>query len=168
MKFEEVLKAMKAGKKAKLPSWGGYWCWDSDKQTIMIHCRQEDVDNGQKSPLDIRETQRVEYTLANIISDDWVIADESNTPLLGGVATFGFGEAIKYLKRGLKVARKGWNGKGIYLEMQVPDEHSKMILPYIYIVTSSLISDNPDAPRGVVPWLSSQTDMLSEDWIIVK
>ena len=168
MKFEEVLKAMKAGKKAKLPSWGGYWCWDSDKQTIMIHCRQEDVDNGQKSPLDIRETQRVEYTLANIISDDWVIADESNTPLLGGVATFGFGEAIKYLKRGLKVARKGWNGKGIYLEMQVPDEHSKMTLPYIYIVTSSLISDNPDAPRGVVPWLSSQTDMLSEDWIIVK
>ena len=168
MKFEEVLKAMKAGKKAKLPSWGGYWCWDSDKQTIMMHCRQEDVDNGQKSPLDIRETQRVEYTLANIISDDWVIADEGNTPLLGGVATFGFGEAIKYLKRGLKVARKGWNGKGIYLEMQVPDEHSKMTLPYVYIVTSSLISDNPDAPRGVVPWLPSQTDMLSEDWIIVK
>ncbi len=78
-----------------------------------------------------------------------------------------FGKAIEALKRGEKVARKGWNGKGIYLELQKPDEHSKMSLPYIYIVTNSLVSDNPDAPRGIVPWLASQTDILCEDWIIV-
>lgn len=81
--------------------------------------------------------------------------------------TYDFGMAIKLLKKGCKVARKGWNGKGIYLELQRPDEHSKMTLPYIYIVTTKLVTDNPDAPKGVVPWLASQTDMLAEDWVKV-
>lgn len=161
MNFRDALKAMKAGSKVKLPSWGGYWYWDDEKQSIVMHTK-----DGEK--LDIRETERVEYTLGNILSDEWVIADESNTPILGGVATFSFGEAIKYLKRGLKVKRLGWNGKGIYLEMQQPDEHSKMTLPYVYIVTDNLITDNPHAPKGVVPWLASQTDMLAEDWIFAE
>ena len=78
-----------------------------------------------------------------------------------------FGEALQALKAGKKAARKGWNGKGIYIEMQFPDEHSKMTLPYIYIVTNGLVTDNSYAPKGVVPWLASQTDMLAEDWIIV-
>lgn len=166
MRFCEAFELMKQGVPVKLPSWGGYWCWDNDKQTIMMHCRPQDSDT-QGTILDIRETQRVEYTLSNILSDEWIVAHVKNCPVLGGEATFNFGEAIKYLKRGLKVARKGWNGKGIYLEMQKPDEHSKMTLPYVYIVTNNLISDNPDAPRGVVPWLASQTDMLAEDWVFV-
>ena len=68
-----------------------------------------------------------------------------------------FGEAIAALKDGKKVARHGWNGKNMYLELQVPDGHSKMSLPYIYMYT---------ADQNLVPWLASQTDMLSEDWII--
>lgn len=79
-----------------------------------------------------------------------------------------FGSAIQLLKKGAKLQRKGWNGKGIYIEMQKPDEHSKMTLPYIYIVTNGLVTNNPDAPKGVVPWLASQTDMLAEDWKIVE
>lgn len=79
-----------------------------------------------------------------------------------------FGLAIEAMKKGLKVARHGWNGKGIYLELQVPDEHSKMTLPYIYIVTTGLITLNPHAPKGCVPWLASQTDMLADDWYIVE
>lgn len=79
-----------------------------------------------------------------------------------------FGLAIEAVKKGKKIARHGWNGKGIYLELQVPDEHSKMTLPYIYIVTSGLITDNPHAPKGVCPWLASQTDMLADDWYIVE
>ena len=163
MRFNEALTLMKQGKRAKLPSWGGYWAWDEEKQTILMHCRPGNSDTG-KEVLDIRETQQVEYTMMNICSDEWVVADETNTPILGGVATFNFGEAIKYLKRGLRVARQGWNGKGIYLEIQRPDEHSKMTLPYIYIVTNGLVTDNPKAPKGIVPWLASQTDMLAEDW----
>ena len=39
-----------------------------------------------------------------------------------------FGDAIHFLKAGKRVARHGWNGKGMWLEMQRPDEHSKMTL----------------------------------------
>lgn len=78
-----------------------------------------------------------------------------------------FGKAIETLKMGARVARKGWNGKGIFLELQVPDEHSKMSSPYIYIDTTGLQTDNPDAPKSLVPWLASQTDMLAEDWVLV-
>lgn len=69
-----------------------------------------------------------------------------------------FGHAILALKNGHKVARSGWNGKNMYLELQVPDAHSKMTLPYIYMKT---VQDD------LVPWLASQTDMLADDWSIV-
>ena len=79
-----------------------------------------------------------------------------------------FGLALEAAKMGKKIARHGWNGKGIYLEVQVPNEHSKMTLPSIYIVTNGLITDNPLAPKGCVPWLASQTDMLSDDWYVIE
>ena len=73
--------------------------------------------------------------------------------------TINFGQAIEALKQGKKVARAGWNGKGMHLELQRPDAHSKMTLPYIYMYTAQ--GDN-------VPWLASQTDMFSEDWVTVE
>ena len=69
-----------------------------------------------------------------------------------------FGAAIEELKAGGKVARQGWNGKGMWLELLVPDAHSKMTRPYIFI--------NP-GPDWVVPWVASQADILGEDWVIV-
>ena len=66
-----------------------------------------------------------------------------------------FGEAIRVLKRGNRVTRSGWNGKGMWLSLQVPDAHSKMSLPYIYMFT---------ADGHLVPWLASQTDVLADDW----
>ena len=76
-----------------------------------------------------------------------------------------FGQALAALKAGKQVARKGWNGRGIFIELQRPDANSKMTHPYIFIDTTGLQSTNPDAPRDRVPWLASQTDMLSEDWV---
>ncbi len=66
-----------------------------------------------------------------------------------------FGEAPEALKAGKKVGRAGWNGKGMWLELQRPDEHSKMKQSYIFIV-----------PVGgeLVPWVASQPDLLEEDW----
>lgn len=78
-----------------------------------------------------------------------------------------FGQAIETLKSGGKVCRAGWNGKGIFIELQVPDANSKMTSPYIFIDTTGLQTDNTDAPKSRVPWLASQTDMLSDDWQIV-
>jgi len=74
------------------------------------------------------------------------------------------GQAVHELKAGRKVARTGWNGKGIYIKMQSPDSNSFMTQSYIYIDTTGLESDNPDVVRGRVPWLASQTDLLATDW----
>jgi len=70
-----------------------------------------------------------------------------------------FGQAIQALKNGSKVSRNGWNGKNMWLALQVPDANSKMSLPYIYMFT---------ADAKLVPWLASQTDVLAEDWGIVE
>ena len=75
-----------------------------------------------------------------------------------------FGLAIEALKKGLRVARAGWNGKGMWLEMQRPGEHSKMTLPYLYL---NYPNDSVNTPGARVPWLASQTDMLAEDWTLV-
>lgn len=85
-----------------------------------------------------------------------------------------FGWALKLLKLGKPVRRKGWNGKGLWLKLQVPDEHSKMTLPYVYmeyprwsqnVATGEVIAGSYLYPEGCrVPWLASVTDMLAEDW----
>lgn len=73
------------------------------------------------------------------------------------VGTLGW--AIDAMKGGEHVTRLNWNGKGQYLSLQVPDEISKMSLPYIFITTV----------QGYrVPWLASQTDMLADDWVLVE
>jgi len=68
---------------------------------------------------------------------------------------FAIGQAVKEMQLGERVRRAGWNGKGMYLELQVPDEHSKMTLPYVYMRT---------VQGDLVPWLCSQTDLLAIDW----
>jgi hypothetical protein len=69
-----------------------------------------------------------------------------------------FGKALELLKAGKRVYRDGWNGIGQWLELQVPDAHSKMSLPYIFIHT---------AQGDLVPWFASTTDVLAEDWILL-
>jgi Protein of unknown function (DUF2829) len=81
-----------------------------------------------------------------------------------------FSEALIALKNGQKVAREGWNGKGLSVELQIPDENSKMTLPYIFInYPATPASDT--APinhiNARVPWLASQTDILTDDWQIL-
>ena len=161
MLFGEVFKAMKNGSKAKLPSWGGYWYWDDEKHTIMMHTK-----DGKE--MDIRETEVVEYTTGNILSDEWIIADETNCPELGGEAIFSFGEAIKYLKRGMKVKRKGWNGKNQYIQLATGISY-KDADGVIVNCNHDSIGNKAIAFVGTsgvqMGWLASQADMLAEDWI---
>lgn len=70
----------------------------------------------------------------------------------------GIGGCVARLNAGCRMARRGWNGKGMYLELQIPDANSKMTLPYVYMKT---------ADGNFVPWLCSQTDLLAEDWVLV-
>lgn len=75
-----------------------------------------------------------------------------------------FGSALNALKQHMKVARSGWNGKGMWLELQEPDAHSKMTLPYIYL---NYPADAQNTPGARVPWLASQTDLLAADWELI-
>ena len=79
-----------------------------------------------------------------------------------------FGAALELLKQGERMRRRGWNGRGIFIELQRPDEHSKMTHPYIFIDSTGLQTNNPDSPKNRVPWLASQTDMLAEDWEVAN
>ena len=77
-----------------------------------------------------------------------------------------FQYALTALKEGLAVRRSGWNGKDMGLKLQTPGANSKMSLPYIYI---EYPVGHPVYPEGArCPWLASQTDLLSDDWEIVR
>jgi len=66
-----------------------------------------------------------------------------------------FSMALLKLKEGKKMSRSGWNAPAQYIQMQVPDECSKMNLPYLFVDTAN---------GDMVPWLASQMDLLAEDW----
>ncbi len=83
------------------------------------------------------------------------VGTDNNNP---NVFSNDFSDALLLLKSGHRVAREGWNGKGMWIQAQYPDAHSKMTLPYIYMKT---------VQGDLVPWLASQTDILSSDWAAV-
>lgn len=89
-----------------------------------------------------------------------------------------FGQALMLLKAGKKVAREGWNGKGMWLALSpgtrgLPPERfwakpnsdyarkkgSADVLPCITMKTAT--------GEILMGWLASQTDMLAEDWVLV-
>lgn len=92
--------------------------------------------------------------------------------------TMSFGEAIVALKVGSKVARTGWNGKGMWLilvpgtpgvQLKEGSPYQKAglevvdILPHIDMWTI-----NAEGSRAMLPgWLASQSDMLAEDWVLI-
>lgn len=81
-----------------------------------------------------------------------------------------FEKAFTALKEGKSIARRGWNGKGMFLTVQRPDEHSKMTQSYIFITIPAKVSEQ-FGPEGIseqhIPWHFSQTDMFASDWVIV-
>lgn len=85
-----------------------------------------------------------------------------------------FGKAIEALKEGKRVARAGWNGKGMFLflvagsNFVVNREPLMSIMGEGAMVTYRPHIDMKDAEGKVVPWLASQTDMLAEDWVEVS
>lgn len=88
-----------------------------------------------------------------------------------------FGEALENLKAGRKVARVGWNGKGMWIVLQAGYPDGVAInantakatglaegtvcrfRPYLTMRT---------AQDDFVPWVASQTDILAEDWAVAE
>ena len=103
-----------------------------------------------------------------IEAQDWMIPDD---------ATFSFGDAVEILKKGARVAREGWNGKGMWLVLVYPDDDADVPPQPTYGV-AGIVEDATNgclpwigmktADNKFVPWLASQTDVLAEDWQIVE
>lgn len=94
--------------------------------------------------------------------------DPNATKTLG---EFGFDNAIRLLKKGFKLSRKGWNGKNQYIEIVG-------CLSYVDQLGRVVNSDHKDIGNAAISfvgtsgtqvgWLASQADMLAEDWGIVE
>lgn len=73
---------------------------------------------------------------------------------------FDFGVALKYLENGHKLTREGWNGKGLYVELEKGGDYKfSEILPYFVI---------KNAKNSFNTWVPSVSDLLAKDWQLVK
>ncbi len=100
-----------------------------------------------------------------------------------------FAYALQAMKEGQRVARTGWNGKGMFVFMQVPSEVKKEIVPKMQSLPQSVKDefqrrfDNPDeqidaiyysnqfaivsSSNMITGWSPSVTDTLAEDWTVL-
>lgn len=107
----------------------------------------------------------------NVISVDDMIENQMEQ---------GFEKALSLLKEGYFIARKGWNGKGMYLYLT---EGKRITAGDIKTDSLRIVAENEQAQEVtilphvdmraadgsiVIGWLASQSDMLAEDWIIVS
>ena len=82
-----------------------------------------------------------------------------------------FGKAIEALKKGERVARNWWNGKGMFLFLVKPvGIEYKKELPeqYEYCEHIESIAMKTADDKILVGWNASQVDVLAEDWEIVE
>ena len=90
-----------------------------------------------------------------------------------------FGKVIEYLKEGNLMARKGWNGKNMFIwmkpEFEIKSEFCKdPILKKIADDNSGSITGLPTIcmktadNKILTGWIASQTDIFAEDWFVVE
>lgn len=116
----------------------------------------------------------IEYGYKVVYPDGYIswspaIAFEQAYRLTSGMP---FGLAIEALKKGLRVSRAGWNGKGMYLALV-----SGGVTNHPLVEAGADVEALPSIGMWTVNahgrkaflngWLASQTDMLSDDWLIV-
>ena len=86
-----------------------------------------------------------------------MIADETNTPVLGGYQKLDFGTAFRAVKihgKGMRLPH--WN-PDVVVRAQHPDKHSKMTAPYLFV----------ESRFGRVPWKETMIELFADEWQIV-
>lgn len=92
-----------------------------------------------------------------------------------------FGDALRLLKGGYKVARSGWNGKGMWLSLSGPLGPRQIPASAFWSTNNADYARSLGGAATVLPcitmktatgeilmgWLASQTDMLADDWELV-
>ena len=166
MKFNEAEKAMRAGKKVKLPKWENAYWYMKDGEIINHFEEGQEVPSAMLFPRD----------LMWVLREDWEIVQEAESenvskPMTKNNNLRNFGWAIAALKMGKKVARAGWNGKKQYIQLATDISYR--------IASGEIVNCDHDAignraiafvgTSGVqMGWLASQADMLADDWYEVE
>lgn len=160
----------------------------SAMQTWNVNISGEDLINGSPKLGDMVARNPKNH------DDQWLVAKsyfEENLAIISSPEAtlaksakhMSFSQALHYLKEGYKVARKGWNGKGMYIALIPSKESAELTEVFTDVILES--NDGPNecsahknyvdsylcmktASGTVQPgWLASQADMLSEDWEII-
>lgn len=166
MKFNEAEKAMRAGKKVKLPKWENAYWYMKDGEIINHFEEGQEVPSAMLFPRD----------LMWVLREDWEIVQETESenvckPMTKNGNLRNFGWAIAALKMGKKVARAGWNGKKQYIQLAMGISYRS--------ASGEIVNCDHDAignraiafvgTSGVqMGWLASQADMLADDWYEVE
>jgi hypothetical protein len=94
-----------------------------------------------------------------------------------------FGQAIEALKQGKRVARQGWNGKGMFVFKQVPANVGIQYVPNMQSLPQSVKDEFVKRGENLVysnqmcivkqdntmdSWVASSSDIFAEDWIILE
>jgi len=88
--------------------------------------------------------------------------------------TMSFSKALDHLKGGKRVARNGWNGKGMFVFLMPGSTFTVNRPPLLGIypegtqIDYHAHIDMRTADGQIVPWLASQTDLLADDWCVVE
>ncbi len=155
LSYDEAMKELLSGKKVKLPEWDGYWFKEEINQVASIKVFTASGD--------VLDTPFLEDYKKRT---DWQITDGSRD----------FGGALKALKAGKKVSRKGWNGTDMYVVLMpgytegipcnentakahnVPVGTILKFRPYMQLKT---------AQNDIAMWSPSGSDSLAEDWYVL-
>lgn len=93
-----------------------------------------------------------------------------------------FGQAIEALKEGKRVARQGWNGKGMFIFQQVQSEINEDIVPKMQSLPQAVKDEFAKRGGGIryknqlamvypdntiYGWVASPSDVLENDWCIL-
>jgi hypothetical protein len=80
------------------------------------------------------------------------------------------GFAVEMAKMGKKIARSGWNGKGMWVRLYNPqtDKEFPMTEIHPFEGTPACWLAIKTASNRFIPWVPSQEDVLAEDWYIVQ
>lgn len=157
--FDEALALLDKGNAIRLPEWEGYWFngvrQKGEPSQVLVFTKHGDI-------LDTPHIAKHQHRT------DWQVADPEKLD---------FGFAVRALKNGKRVTRRGWNGEGMYLTMMpgypdgvevneatqkahnLPAGTKLVYRPYFQLFT---------AQKDVAMWSPSGSDALAEDWVIIQ
>jgi len=180
--FEEADELRKIGECIALPEWEGFWFGNIHTGELLVLTKDGTIWNTPEEEYKQRNDWRVVKPTKNQtkILDNYWKKQNSQTEEEG---LFTFGSAINALKQGLLVARKGWNGKGMFIVKQIPAEIGLEIIQKMQSLPQSakdkLIANNQpinyanqmlivNSEGRADSWVPSSSDVFAEDWIIIN